>query len=614
MKQIFRSLAVIALCALAASCAKEQTAAPLGEETTVSFTVAAPVIQTKAISDGTTVNKVDCCVYDSDGKLITNDAITKTIEMENGKATFSVRLVTGQKYSFIFWAYKASVEEGWTSPYTLDKANKKVTVSYTGAACNDERRDAFYAYEADVDVTGALSRNVTLKRPFAQLNFGVEKDDITAAAAAGITVSKSKVTLTNLGNELNLVSGEVTGDATAVFALATCPMSEDTPETLKVGGTEYGYVAMNYILANGNTTATLFVADADGNLIKADGLEVSNVPLKANYRTNILGNLFTSQVITSIEVAPAFEEPDIEKEVWSGQINEPSTNTEGKYLITKASELAWVAKQNNDGTKDFNNTTILLENDIDLCNGFWTPIGTGSKPFKGTFDGQSHTISNLNVYSTVASDNLGLFGYITTPAKIENFTIDGAKVISEVVQADGAASAAAIGKAQDGSITIQNINVKNAVVTSNHYAGGICGYCYAGIKNCTVDTITVTCNPVYWLGKDKNHENGDKAGGIVGYLADGYFTLSGCSVKIATIYGYRDLGGICGYANSNTTISNSSIENVTISVTATEAQNYKEYYKKSEFDANPYIGENNGSISTCTGTASITYPTYITQD
>ncbi len=65
---------------------------------------------------------------------------------------------------------------------------------------------------------------------------------------------------------------------------------------------------MNYILANGNTTATLFVADADGNLIKADGLEVSNVPLKANYRTNILGNLFTSQVITNINVDPAFED------------------------------------------------------------------------------------------------------------------------------------------------------------------------------------------------------------------------------------------------------------------------------------------------------------------
>ncbi len=521
MKQIFRSLAVIAFAALAASCAKEQTAAPLGEETTVSFTVAAPAIQTKAISDGTTVNKVDCCVYDSDGTLIEN-GITQTIGMENGKATFSVRLVTGQKYSFLFWAYKASAE-GWTSPYTLDKANKKVTVSYDSATANDEGRDAFYAYEAEVEVTGALSRNVTLKRPFAQLNFGVEKADITAAAAAGITVSKSKVKLTGLANVLNLADGTATAvdsqgsDANGVdaeFALADCPT-----ENLTVGGTEYGYVAMNYILANGNTTATLFVADANDNLIKADGLEVSNVPLKANYRTNILGNLFTSQVITSIEVAPAFEEPDIEKEVWSGQISQPSTNTDGKYLITKASELAWVAKQNNDGT-DFRGKTILLENDIDLCNGFWTPIGTGSKPFKGTFDGQGHTISNLNIYSTVASDNLGLFGYITEPATIKNFTIDGAKVISEVVQANGAASAAAIGKAQDGTITIQQINVKNAVVTSNHYAGGICGYCYAGIKNCSVDTITVTCNPVYWPGPNPgfNYENGDKAGGIVGYL------------------------------------------------------------------------------------------------
>ncbi len=40
---------------------------------------------------------------------------------------FSIRLVTGQSYSFIFWAYKDG------APYTLDAANKKVTVDYSDA-------------------------------------------------------------------------------------------------------------------------------------------------------------------------------------------------------------------------------------------------------------------------------------------------------------------------------------------------------------------------------------------------------------------------------------------------------------------------------------------------
>ena len=323
--KLFKSIAAVALVAIAASCAKEQTSVPLGGETEVSFSIASPVINTKAIADGNTVDKVVCNVFDSAGKLVegTEDhKISKTIDMTNGTAKFSVRLVTGQTYSFIFWAYKDSE----SSPYTLSEDGKTVTVSYENAVSNDESRDAFYAYVAPVQIKGSLSQSVELKRPFAQLNFGVVKDDIKAAEAAEIEVSKSKVTLTGLGNTLNLVDGsvkaivegaEVSDGITAEFALATCPMSLESPETLTVDSDEYGYVAMNYVLVGKDskslTDATLWIADAAGTLIKEDGLAVSNVPLQGNYRTNVLGNLFTSEVITTVNVAPAFVE-DIVKE------------------------------------------------------------------------------------------------------------------------------------------------------------------------------------------------------------------------------------------------------------------------------------------------------------
>ena len=100
MKQILKTLAAAALVVLAASCAKEQRiAAPAGEETTVEFTVATPELMTKAIADGNTVDKVACNVYsvaaDGTETLITNQEISKTIAISGGKATFSVRLVTG---------------------------------------------------------------------------------------------------------------------------------------------------------------------------------------------------------------------------------------------------------------------------------------------------------------------------------------------------------------------------------------------------------------------------------------------------------------------------------------------------------------------------------------
>ena len=323
--KLFKSIAAVALVAIAASCAKEQTSVPLGGETEVSFSIASPVINTKAIADGNTVDKVVCNVFDSAGKLVegTEDhKISKAIDMTNGTAKFSVRLVTGQTYSFIFWAYKDSE----SSPYTLSEDGKTVTVSYENAVSNDESRDAFYAYVAPVQIKGSLSQSVELKRPFAQLNFGVVKDDIKAAEAAEIEVYKSKVTLTGLGNTLNLVDGsvkaivegaEVSDGITAEFALATCPMSLESSETLTVDSDEYGYVAMNYVLVGKDskslTDATLWIADAAGTLIKEDGLAVSNVPLQGNYRTNVLGNLFTSEVITTVNVAPAFVE-DIVKE------------------------------------------------------------------------------------------------------------------------------------------------------------------------------------------------------------------------------------------------------------------------------------------------------------
>ncbi len=622
--KLFKSIAAVALVAFAASCAKEQTAAPLGGETEVTFNVASPVFQTKAIADGNTVDKVACCVYDSNGNLIENE-ISKTIDMTNGKATFSVRLVTGQTYSFIFWAYKASVENGWTSPYTFSAADKTVTVSYDNATSNDENRDAFYAYVEPFQITGALTQKVELKRPFAQINFGVEVDDITAAKAANssLDVSKSKVTLTNLGNVLDLVKGTVTGEEKAEFTLGACPTVMSDPESLtgdvlEVNDKTYGYVAMNYVLVGKDsqtlTDATLWIADTNGNLIKEDGLKVTNVPLQGNYRTNVLGNLFTSAANFNVVVTPAFAK-DVIKEIWDGQINEPKTSDDGStYLITLPSELAWVAQQVNSGTLTFENKTVQLQNDIDLCNGAWTPIGGGGYSFKGTFDGQNYTISNLNVYSTNASDNLGLFGHGNN-AYFRNFTIDGAKVISEVELGGSASCGVVLGDGYPYA-ELEGINVKNAVVASNHYVGGISNG-YVKVTNCTVDNATLTASAVYTPGAETeskfspNYDFGDKVGGIIGFIGESAVTISGCKVSNVIITGYRDLGGISGLGRDNITFDSNVIgDNVVINVDAT--YNYKDYTKKKDFCANniagrPSIEKNN------TGTAQINYPEDITE-
>ena len=66
----------------------------------------------------------------------------------------------------------------------------------------------------------------------------------------------------------------------------------------------------------------------------------------------------------------------------------------------------------------------MLCSDIDLGGEEWTPIGKNySSAFKGSFDGQGHTVSGLSITGS-ASSNTGLFGYVDS-ATIENVTVQG---------------------------------------------------------------------------------------------------------------------------------------------------------------------------------------------
>ena len=74
------------------------------------------------------------------------------------------------------------------------------------------------------------------------------------------------------------------------------------------------------------------------------------------------------------------------------------------YSISSAEELAELATIVNTGT-DTTGMIFVLANDIDLqdwcdtnmATGGWNSIGTGSNPFKGTFDGNGYVIRNFKI-------------------------------------------------------------------------------------------------------------------------------------------------------------------------------------------------------------------------
>ena len=319
MKRYFKTITAVVLAVLAvAACQKENLGevAPDGREAEVKLTLTSPQIGTKSYADGKTVNKVFVHVYQQDAagnlKYIAPAAAgesatpSQVVDMTGGAAKYSTRLVTGQKYTFVFWAeYRDAASP---SPYTYDPETKTVTVNYAGVAGNDETRDAFCNVLKDVEITGTYSSDVKLYRPFAQLNFGVTSEDYAAAKAAGLEVTAAEVKLTNAATSLNLLGGTVSGAAEVTFAAAALPT-----ETLSAAGATYKYVAMDYVLV-GKSARTLsdvtLTLTATGTQSTTPEYSWSNVPLQGNYRTNIVGNLFTSPAEVNITVDPAFDTPD----------------------------------------------------------------------------------------------------------------------------------------------------------------------------------------------------------------------------------------------------------------------------------------------------------------
>ena len=169
----------------------------------------------------------------------------------------------------------------------------------------------------------------------------------------------------------------------------------------------------------------------------------------------------------------------------------------GSYTVTSADGLMNIAELVNGGKTDIN---ITLDTDIDLTGKDWMPIGT-SNPYTGTFDGGGHTIKGLTV--TTNDEYAGLFGWLGDAGTVKNVVMEGVQI------------------------------------TKNHssgFAGGVAGFSWGTIENCSVSgSVSGT---VY-------------VGGVVGAQWNG--SITGCSSS-ATVKGTVYVGGVTGQTNSSATL------------------------------------------------------------
>lgn len=162
---------------------------------------------------------------------------------------------------------------------------------------------------------------------------------------------------------------------------------------------------------------------------------------------------------------------------------------DGVYVIKSGYHMAWFAKKVNDGTLTIKGK---LANNISLGNYNWTPVGgnAAAKAFKGQFDGQNYTISDLYINATITYQ--ALFGYVQNGA-ISNLTVAGevtttggyaagiaaylnASTMTNCVnrvQVTGASNAAGLAGYTNGATTIDRCVNEADITATGNYAAGI---------------------------------------------------------------------------------------------------------------------------------------------
>ena len=358
----FKYLAAAALTFLAVGCNKEQvTEVPDGQMVDVTFTAALPgEMATKALGDGQTAKKLYVSVYENDTEKTKLD-LDKTAKFTDLKTQVKFSLVKGKTYNFVFWAQA----EG--APYDVtDLKNIKVKDYTTGA--NDEKRDAFYATRKELKVNGSLTETIKLYRPFAQVNFATA--DYADAMKAGFNPAVSSFTASEAATTFDTFAEE--GKDKVEVALTETEIPADVLKTLD--GKTYNRLAMNYLIPVGKQGESHNIdvaATFKANNGEAVTVSAPNAPVQNNYRTNILGNLLTSQVIFNVEIVPIFNEPDNVIDLVNIK-NEASlralfaTGGEAKLAADLVLDESMVVKAGKEVVLDLNGKTV--SNTADLWN------------------------------------------------------------------------------------------------------------------------------------------------------------------------------------------------------------------------------------------------------
>ena len=464
MKKLIYCALALAAGLFATSCQQENLE-PVQEGNTVTYTVNMPEVATKANDNGELVDQLVYAVYRikdsntkvSDAKADINNAnvcqlmYQKTMTIDSERIIVPLELIKNQRYIVLFWAqhknawFVAKAENEGDEEKTLGTFNIAYDDVY---APNNHNFDAFTGVD-DIDVKGSASKSIVLTRPFGQLNIATNLPKKYTTE-----VENTTVTVTGIAKSYNVATqvGTVDENNPVVFTAAAPLKDSETNQYLQFG--EYKrYLSMNYVFLAGENddvtdavTVTYDIATSHGNVANT----ITNVPVARNYKTNIIGNLITSQVDYTVEI----------KKAWDGEIIHANTTEAIQAALDNAAP----------------GTTIQLEPGVKYGKLYLRP--TVANVTAATCMCSNHTdiYTAEEFISHWANSQVAHGGHVPAyTANISNITIIGAEGATvEGIQAfSGNASAgvydAVLGEANTGSyyvaLNISNLKFENVAFT-----------------------------------------------------------------------------------------------------------------------------------------------------
>ena len=258
-------------------------------------------------------------------------------------------------------------------------------------------------------------------------------------------------------------------------------------------------------------------------------------------------NASTDKVVEDVTVVeePSLESDKVVESEKTGENWGDDYETATTFTINSLEELKAFRDLVNTG-KDFKGKTVNLNSNIDLNSEEWEPIGSGerddstikvnSKVFKGTFNGNGHTVSKLEINSGESDTLVGFFAGVDG-ATLKDINFEKVSISS------GSKNVGTLVGMAIGNSTISGVNVKSGKISAAE-VGGVIGRV---TKEGTVESCTNAATI----------EGRSAGGSAAGIVSKAYYSQEGKEINITNckntgeITGQYAAGGIVGLAAAN---------------------------------------------------------------